>query len=77
MEDLIKTLIEPLIQDPKSIKIDKKQDGTDINFTVFIPKSDIAKVIGKNGKMIKSIKNLVKIRSIKENVFASIEVQET
>lgn len=76
MEDLIKTLIEPLVTDPKSIKIDKNQEGANIRFTVFIPKSDIAKVIGHDGKMIKSIKNLVKIRAIKENVFASVEIQE-
>ena len=77
MEDLIRTLIEPLLSNPKSLKIDKIQEDTNIKFTANVPKSDIAKVIGKEGKMIKSIKNLVKIRAIKENVFVSIEVQET
>lgn len=76
MEDLIKTLLEPLVTDLKKIKIEKEQEEKNIRFMVFIPKDDIAKVIGKNGKMIKSIKNLLKIRAIKENVFASIEVQE-
>lgn len=76
MEDLIRTLIEPLVSNPKSIKIDKNQEGTNFKFKVSVPQTDIAKVIGKEGKMIKSIKNLVKIRAIKENVFASLEVQE-
>lgn len=76
MEDLIKTLLEPLVTDLKKIRIEKEQEEKNIKFMVFIPKEDIAKVIGKNGKMIKSIKNLLKIRAIKENVFASIEVQE-
>ena len=76
MEDLIRTLLEPLVTDLKKIRIEKEQEEKNIKFMVYIPKDDIAKVIGKNGKMIKSIKNLLKIRAIKENVFANIEVKE-
>ena len=76
MEDLITLLIEPLVKDIKKVKIEKNQDGDNINFTVAIPKEDIAKVIGKDGKMVKSIKSLLKIRAIKENQFVNLEVLE-
>jgi len=76
MEDLLKTLLQPLVTDIKKIRIEAEQDDKSTRFTVFVPKDEIAKVIGKNGKMIKSIKNLLKIRAIKDNVFASVEVQE-
>ena len=76
MEDLLKTLIEPLVSDIKKVKIDTIQEENGLKFLISIPKDDIAKVIGKDGKMIKSIKNLLKIRAIKENIFATVEVQE-
>ena len=76
MEDLLKFLIGPLVTDVKKVKIEKFQEDNNIRFVVSVPKEDIAKVIGKNGKMIKSIKNLLKVRAIKENVFAYIEVIE-
>lgn len=76
MEDLLRLLVEPLVTDIKGVKIEKQQDGNSITFTLLIPKKDIAKVIGREGKMIKSIKNLLKIRAIKENVFANLEVKE-
>lgn len=76
MEDLLKTLLEPLITDLKKVKIDKEVDGKNYRFLVRVPQEDIAKVIGKGGKMVKAIKNLVKIRAIKDGVFASVEVQE-
>lgn len=76
MEDLLKLLLEPLVSDIKKIKIEKEQEGSNINFILLIPKEDIAKVIGREGKMIKSIKNILKIRAIKENIFANIEVKE-
>lgn len=76
MEDLLRLLVEPLVTDIKGVKIEKRQDGNSIAFTLLIPKKDIAKVIGREGKMIKSIKNLVKIRAIKENLFVNLEVKE-
>lgn len=76
MEDLLKLLITPLVSDFKKVKIEKSQDGQNINFSIFIPKEDIAKVIGKNGKMIKSIKNILRIRGVKENMFVTVEVNE-
>lgn len=76
MEDLLKLLIEPLVADIKAIQIVKEQNGPSLKFTVKIPKEEIAKVIGKEGKMVKSIKNLLKIRAIKENVYITLEVQE-
>ena len=76
MEDLLKTLIGPLVSDIKKVKIDTIQEENGLKFLITIPKDDIAKVIGKDGKMIKSIKNLLKIRAIKENIFATVEVQE-
>lgn len=76
MQDLIQSLLEPLVENVKKVTIDKTQDGNNIKYTIHVPKKDIAKVIGKEGKMIKSIKNLVKIRSIKEGLFTQIEVDE-
>lgn len=77
MEELLRVLISPLVSDIKKVKIEKITDGSNIRFIVSIPQADIAKVIGKEGKMIKAIKNLLKIRAIKENVFTSLEVQES
>lgn len=76
MEELLTLLIEPLVKDIKQVKIEKITDGNNIKFMVYVPKADIAKVIGKEGKMIKAIKNLLKIRAVKENWFATLEIQE-
>lgn len=76
MQDLIKTLLEPLVTNLSDVKIEESKENGNIRFTILVPKDDIAKVIGKEGRMVRSIKNLVKIRAIKENVFASVEVVE-
>ena len=76
MEDLLNTLIEPLVSDIKKIAIKRQEQEGGIKFTVNVPKKDIAKVIGKEGKMVKAIKNLLKIRAVKENKFVTLEIEE-
>ncbi len=76
MDELLKLLVEPLVSDINDVKIEKTQEGDSTLYTLSIPQKDIAKVIGKEGRMIKSIKNLLKIRAIKENVYANVEVRE-
>lgn len=76
MEDLIKLLVEPLVTDARTIKVTSEKNQDQIKFTLSVPQTDIAKVIGRGGKMIKAIKNLLKIRAIKENVFVELEVKE-
>lgn len=76
MEELLKLLVEPLVSDINEVKIEKAREGDSITFTLLIPQKEIAKVIGKEGKMVKSIKNLLKIRAIKENVYVNLEVKE-
>ena len=76
MDDLLNFLLEPLVSEIKTIKIEKAEQDQNLRYLVTIPKEDIAKVIGKGGKMIKAIKNLLRVRGVKENIFASIEVLE-
>lgn len=76
MEDLIKLLAEPLVTDARTIKVTSEKNQDQIKFTLWVPQTDIAKVIGRGGRMIKAIKNLLKIRAIKENVFVELEVKE-
>ncbi len=76
MEKFLKLLIEPLVTDIKKVKIEKVENGRNLQFKILVPKSDIAKVIGKEGKMVKAIKNLAKIRAIKEELYLTIDVTE-
>jgi len=76
MEDLLTLLVEPLVSDIKKVKIEKidEQEGT--KYLIHVPQEEIAKVIGRNGKMIKSIKSLAKVRAIKEGTYIDVEVVE-
>lgn len=76
MEELLTLLIEPLVSDIKKVKIEKIEEEGGTKYLIHVPQDEIAKVIGRNGKMIKSIKSLAKIRAIKEGTYINVEVVE-
>jgi predicted RNA-binding protein YlqC (UPF0109 family) len=57
---------------------DITEDSSDgiTNFIVKMPKDQIGMVIGKGGKTINAIKNVLKIRAIKEGVRVDIQISE-
>lgn len=76
MKDLVEYLISNIVDKPKSVLISEEiQDGSTI-VKVTVDKDDMGKVIGKGGRIIKSLRNLVKIKSIKEDKKAFLQLEE-
>lgn len=48
-----------------------------INFTVDVAKEDMGKVIGKEGRIIRAIRNVMKIPAIKQGKKITISLTET
>ncbi len=74
MKELLAHIIEGIIGTEVEIQ-EESVDGF-ITFSVSIPKDQVGIIIGKGGKTINSIKNILKIRAIKENVRVDIKVNE-
>ncbi len=54
-------------------------EETSDGFTVFkvkIPKDQVGLIIGRGGKTINAIKNVLKIRAMKEEIRVDIQVEE-
>ena len=47
-----------------------------IVYKVSVPQDQVGMVIGKGGKTINALKNILKIRAIKEDVRVDIQIQE-
>jgi len=65
MKKILSLIIESIVEKPDKVKVDEQEQNGIINFTIKVDKEDMGKVIGKNGKVIKSIRNVMKIPAIK------------
>ncbi len=74
MQDLLSHIIEGIIGE----KVDISEENSDgfTNFIVEIPKDQVGIVIGRGGKTINAIKNILKIRAIRENIRIDVQVNE-
>ena len=74
---LTEAIIKKIVSDPESVSIkefDTEEENT-IQIEVLISSSDMGKVIGKNGKIINSIRPIVQAASsIEENKRGKINV---
>lgn len=69
-------LISNIVDAPDAVTIQEENiDGID-NLTITVAKDDMGKVIGKEGKIIRGIRNIMKIKAMKENKRINISLAE-
>lgn len=76
MIELIKYVVSSFAEKPELIDYDIKEEGKTVNVTVTLDPSDMGKVIGRQGKIAKALRTLVRAGSLKENVKYNIEIKE-
>ena len=66
MIDLVKFIISNIVDYPDDIKIEESVDESGTNIiTLNVNPEDMGKVIGKGGKIISAVRELVKVKAIK------------
>jgi len=65
MEELIKYILNKIVDHPGDFKIESSQNEEMVTITAKLNPEDMGKVIGKGGKTISAIRSLVKILAAK------------
>lgn len=76
MIELIKYVISSFAEHPDEVIYDVKEEGKTVNVTVTLNPADMGKVIGRQGKLAKALRTLVRAGSQKENKKYNVEIRE-
>ena len=76
MLELIKYVIGMFAEKVDEVEYDVKENGKNVDVTVILASSDMGKVIGRQGKIAKALRTLVRQGSQKENKKYNIEIKE-
>ncbi len=73
MKDILETIIRNLVENKQAISINEIEGQTAIVYEVKVAEEDMGKVIGKQGKIAKSIRTIMKAVASKEQKKVTIE----
>lgn len=73
MEEFLKTIITNLVDNKESVEITKTETEKSITFEVKVAEGDMGRVIGRQGRLAKSIRIVMKAAASKEHKKVSVE----
>lgn len=76
MKDLLKFIINSIVDHPDQVEIEEEKGEGIVTFKLNLATEDMGRVIGKQGKIIKAIRTIVRIPAIKQGARVNIELLE-
>jgi predicted RNA-binding protein YlqC (UPF0109 family) len=74
MKEILEAIIKNLVDDPNQVSINETtNDKSIICYEVKVSKNDMGKVIGKQGRMAKAIRSVIKAIAIHEHKKVNVE----
>ena len=73
MKDILETIILNLVENKEAVEIKEIEEEKSIVFEVKVAQTDMGRVIGKQGRLAKSIRTVMKAVATKEQKKVSVE----
>ena len=75
MRELVELIAKALVDHPDEVVVTQTQEGKNIRIQLHVAPSDMGKVIGKQGRIAKAIRSVVKAASSKMDKKVIVEIQ--
>ncbi len=74
MGDLVKYIAQSLVDFPQQVVVNEIDDGDHVTVELKVAPEDMGKVIGKQGKIARAIRCVVKAAGNKQDKHVSVEI---
>lgn len=74
MRDLVEVIAKNLVDNPDEVVVTEEANGKNITIQLHVAQSDMGKVIGKQGRIAKAIRAVVKAASSNDNKRVDVEI---
>lgn len=71
---LVEVIAKALVDNPDEVVVNEKADGRSTVIELHVSPSDMGKVIGKQGRIAKAIRSVVKAASFREKKNVDVEI---
>lgn len=74
MGELVEMIAKALVDNPDEVKVNEVEGAQSVIIELTVADEDMGKVIGKQGRIAKAIRTVVKAAAIKENKRVVVEI---
>lgn len=74
MKELLETLAKALVDKPDEVEVSSVESERSIILQLKVAGDDVGKVIGKEGRIAKALRTIVKASAVKEGKKAVVEI---
>ena len=74
MKELVEVITKALVDDPDSVVVTEREEKKTIVLEVHVADSDMGKVIGKQGRIAKAIRTVVRAAANKTETKVAVEI---
>jgi len=74
VKELLEYLAKSLVDKPESVRVDVIEGDQSLILQLHVDPDDVGKVIGKQGRIAKAIRTVVKASAVKEGKRAIVEI---
>ena len=74
MKDLVEIVAKSLVDNPNEVHVNEIQGEQDLILELRVAPEDMGKVIGKQGRVAKAIRTVVKAAALNENQKVVVEI---
>ncbi len=75
MKELVEVIAKALVDNPDEVIVTETEKGNDLLVELKVAPSDMGKVIGKQGRIAKAIRSVVKAAASREDRKVIVEIQ--
>ena len=74
MKKILLDITKAIVEDPDSVSVSEKVSGDTVVLELSVAKHDMGRVIGKEGKIAKSIRTVMRAAAAKENKRVIVDI---
>lgn len=74
MKEVVEVIAKALVENPDEVNVTQTENDSEVNIELKVAQSDMGKVIGKQGRIAKAIRSVVKAASSKEERKVNVDI---
>jgi len=74
VKELLEFLARSLVDHPEQVRVEEAQTSDGVVLRLSVAKEDVGKVIGKQGRIARALRTVVKASAVKDGKQATVEI---